>query len=1161
MALKEQIVPIPLGGSPEEGGGLREGVDSKLVNAPYLLDLQNGELGKDGSVRRRRPADQMLQTGLSARALQNLNSVFVHEGGTLVVNTATGPHTFNDDTGWAPTGEFGQQPCLVTQQDVVDAQSYYTDSVSSGGCTLYVVQGSDGLYVTALKDDTGAVLLGRTRVVAGNVYNPKVVALPGTGVFNVCYMDAASTANLVMAQFRAQDFPSGTPHLGFATIESNVNQYDVAPGPTGFFYVALGLVGGVFNAKRIVESTHAVSGFYTTGAFGGSDGVGIWYSSVAGAVFAAAFDSSVDTQNYTVARMPAALGSLTNSTAYQLKPAANPTPLHYKGFVATFAHAGDTSLTGDVLLVVSTVCYFFSNPPVTNTFDGSYYTGIQEGAFGQHGCMEMRVLNFDTTTDTDLRPEWGYYAVTKAWNPLGSTSRPMWGAMRLNTAGAEYGLGGPPLQEYQRASLESSILVCSFGMYSSADAGGYDGGVCVVGRTHDDVATNPDIWNVTYGVTQDSSVPSYYSRLSQVAVDGTAASWSRSVYSEFSQQPIEPQSSVSTYFINGLKGTVGGVRRCVVESKPGPMRSCATNGLTTVCGGYVGAFDGTNTYESSFHAYPEVIDGLGFQPFVPGTAGGFNARICPVWRLDSSLTPALGLQDTGAVVNMQFVYCWEDSYGRLHRSAPSDAYQSVAVSAGGFQNNAYYYIDAYITDFPPSAIQTEVERRYIEVYVSGNVVSNESISDPPVILTASAKVTPTDIDESMHFAMRVDYDPYTQRDTQRPWLLKLSLKLKQLIGGECAYSSSKLLYTSGDVLESLPPPASLDAVSTSDRVWTIASNEVWPSKVLEPGIAPEFNGNLVIPMLTGSGPCVAIAALDEKVIVFKQSSIFVITGDGPNNTGGGNAFPVPQAVSTDIGCVSRASVVRGPFGLAFQSARGLYLLDRGLNLTWIGKSVEDTVGTDPVVCGVVVPGQSHVRWILDATGKAVVWNYDMNQWGVYGGSKELHGVPYQGAWVGLLDGLVLPDTTTAYFAQEFVPTTNDSGNYVQYPMPLSLTTAWIKPGSIQGFVRCRRALLLGEVGTIPGFFNAHNGLQIEAQYNYDPTTLTTYSWTPDETHVTWPNFECHLQYQRFESIRFVVSEVPIDGQLTCPGAAFSGMTLRVAVKGVPFKYFRQGDVR
>ena len=127
----------------------------------------------------------------------------------------------------------------------------------------------------------------------------------------------------------------------------------------------------------------------------------------------------------------------------------------------------------------------------------------------------------------------------------------------------------------------------------------------------------------------------------------------------------------------------------------------------------MGAFDGTNTYESSFHAYPEVIDGLGFQPFVPGTAGGFNARICPVWRLDSSLTPALGLQDTGAVVNMQFVYCWEDSYGRLHRSAPSDAYQSVAVSAGGFQNNAYYYIDAYITDFPPSAIQTEVERRYI----------------------------------------------------------------------------------------------------------------------------------------------------------------------------------------------------------------------------------------------------------------------------------------------------------------------------------------------------------------------------------------------------------------------------------------------------------------
>jgi hypothetical protein len=83
MALKEQIVPIPLGGSPEEGGGLREGVDSKLVNAPYLLDLQNGELGKDGSVRRRRPADPMSASGLSERAGQQFKAHLILNFGAL----------------------------------------------------------------------------------------------------------------------------------------------------------------------------------------------------------------------------------------------------------------------------------------------------------------------------------------------------------------------------------------------------------------------------------------------------------------------------------------------------------------------------------------------------------------------------------------------------------------------------------------------------------------------------------------------------------------------------------------------------------------------------------------------------------------------------------------------------------------------------------------------------------------------------------------------------------------------------------------------------------------------------------------------------------------------------------------------------------------------
>ena len=127
-------------------------------------------------------------------------------------------------------------------------------------------------------------------------------------------------------------------------------------------------------------------------------------------------------------------------------------------------------------------------------------------------------------------------------------------------------------------------------------------------------------------------------------------------------------------------------------------------------------------------------------------------------------------------------------------------------------------------------------------------------------------------------------------------------------------------------------------------------------------------------------------------------------------------------------------------------------------------------------------------------------------------------------------------------------------------MPLSFTTAWIKTAGIQGFVRVKRALLLGTVGTFPSFFDANNGLEVVVQYNYRDDTSSTYTWT-DVDSTDRPQHEMHLQYQKCESLRFLVREVPAAGALTCPGASFSGISLRVGTKGVPFKYFPQSQVR
>ena len=79
--------------------------------------------------------------------------------------------------------------------------------------------------------------------------------------------------------------------------------------------------------------------------------------------------------------------------------------------------------------------------------------------------------------------------------------------------------------------------------------------------------------------------------------------------------------------------------------------------------------------------------------------------------------------------------------------------------------------------------------------------------------------------------------------------------------------------------------------------------------------------------------------MDGRLVVFKRAVIQAITGAGPNDLGQG-AFNPPQAASTAIGTSIPGSVVAMPDGIMFQSSKGIWLLDRGLGLTYVGAPVE-----------------------------------------------------------------------------------------------------------------------------------------------------------------------------------------------------------------------------
>ena len=101
--------------------------------------------------------------------------------------------------------------------------------------------------------------------------------------------------------------------------------------------------------------------------------------------------------------------------------------------------------------------------------------------------------------------------------------------------------------------------------------------------------------------------------------------------------------------------------------------------------------------------------------------------------------------------------------------------------------------------------------------------------------------------------------------------------------------------------------------------------------------------------------------MDEKLVIFKESAIFYLSGDGPNNLGQQDTFIKPELVSSDIGCININSVVLTPDGLMFKSKKGIYLLSRSMQLAYIGANVE-AFNDLKVSSAIVVPEENQVRF-------------------------------------------------------------------------------------------------------------------------------------------------------------------------------------------------------
>lgn len=459
---------------------------------------------------------------------------------------------------------------------------------------------------------------------------------------------------------------------------------------------------------------------------------------------------------------------------------------------------------------------------------------------------------------------------------------------------------------------------------------------------------------------------------------------------------------------------------------------------------------------------------------------------------------------------------WVDAFGREHRGPISDQTEMVWDSIFFTSSVAEPYLWAAPIPMPTALLGERYKYLFLDVYCSKRADQSQvrrvaRIIDPPsdssfpdckVFWFTGAGATPSSYPENAGVQLASDVTT--------------------------AFSSSLPVPYTDNELEAEAPPALLDVVSTQQRLWALSAESRFSVLVTKPitaGYAPEFNSTLSVDVPAEGGECVGLAALDDKVIVFKRSRIYVIVGDPGDANGARSTVQKPRLLSGDIGCVSAASIVEGPFGVAFQSARGIELLTRGLELQFIGERVQDTLEQSQRTAGSLIPTESEVRWVVatdvdgarwSLTGDALVWDYQMSQWSVDAvNAAQQYVTDTRGeVWRVAPNGNVEAEVT------DWTGITTAAYN-------MSIETPWVQVSGVQGFQRVWRLALLG-------YYYSGN-LNVTVAYDYDDASTETHEWLEaDITALAAANGRVLLSIrpnrQKCAAIKVTISEDAIEGQ-------------------------------
>lgn len=380
------------------------------------------------------------------------------------------------------------------------------------------------------------------------------------------------------------------------------------------------------------------------------------------------------------------------------------------------------------------------------------------------------------------------------------------------------------------------------------------------------------------------------------------------------------------------------------------------------------------------------------------------------------------------------------------------------------------------------------------------------------------------------------------------------------VSSESTILGNNILYTNGGVVENIGPPA-CDLMTLFDsRFWLVDSedrNLLWYSKQVIEATPVEMSDlfTIYVPPTTSTqgttGPITSIAPMDDKLIIGKTNAFYYINGSGPDNTGANSGYSQAIFITATVGCNNQKSIILIPSGLVFQSDKGIWILDRGLNTSYIGSPVEDfTIGAT-VLSAVSVPGTNQIRFTLD-TGITLMYDYFYDQWGVFEGIAGVSSCIYQGMHTFINEqGSAFKETENYYL---------DGSN----PVLTSFKTGPLRLGDLQGYQRAYFFYLLGDylsphkmlVNTYINYANSPSQSVLITPTNFSPAYGDGESQSPYGQQAVYggpkklENSRVFLENERCMAFAIEVQEVfdPSFGTVAGAGFTMSGINVVMGFK-------------